>query len=473
MANAARINFNNYYDLAFEYMAHDAKKALDYIELACASALNSGDSLFITKSYRVGGQILYVLERYDEARKDLKRAMAMAGRLGFHRERGKAMSTLVAMLVLEARYDDALDMGYRRLELLNMLPDSIEYSVTHNSIGLVYYKLKDYGKAVSHFRRALDYRGNVLSRREHILMNISLAMVADGRYDQADSLIKVAQSHCERMGCEGSGIMSILYAQGWLAEQRHAFEDATNYYRASLNMARKVADSRFKLDNLTGLARIYLRTGQSDSLQAVLTDAEQVLGHDPPFALEAMKLHREFGNYYDQAGEHAKASRHHLRYALLHDSLYSAETINGLIKVNVERIEKDFQERMDMQKRLVVAKDELLSRQSWINRLLILLGVFVMGLFAMVLRDHRRGKRVRVMLERTVRSRTRDLQTQRTVLERRLAESESRFELLARKVRAQATSIRGLCDVARRDTGDTSVLDCLSAIEESSQGMLL
>src|SRR5690606_37215443 len=118
--------------------------ALKFISQAEQAALLSGDSLWIVKSKRVKGQILYRLQRLNEAVLILESALGIAKRNRLLNEEQYVAAALGTTCIFTSSLAKALEYSLRSWELGEEDDDKVVHYEYLNNIGVTYYKLGDF-----------------------------------------------------------------------------------------------------------------------------------------------------------------------------------------------------------------------------------------------------------------------------------------------------------------------------------------
>jgi tetratricopeptide (TPR) repeat protein len=267
--------FGPLYELTFEYIGVNNEEALRKIEGARKAALLSGDSLWIVKGNRVRGQILYLMERIEEARSVFDATMPIAERNGYDREMFYMVFGLGRSYLLQGKYDMAL-LDLFKAEYLagKLMRPEIVAEATH-VIGMVYYKLKDYRKALEYYFRATNAYDNMRNVPPHMQSNIALCYIYLRDISAAGHYVTEALNKCAT-GCSKPIMINIEYALGLLALRVGDLESAEEHLLKSLHLAHGHRDTRFQLDNIYLLAEIYMAQQRFREVEMFLADAEMI-----------------------------------------------------------------------------------------------------------------------------------------------------------------------------------------------------
>lgn len=137
-------NMYDYYD-----------KALECENAALLLALKENDSLKIVMSYRLKGATLRRMEKLDEALAMATKTFLIAKRNNFVDEMKFLLNTMALIYTNKAQYDLALDCNFQSLIVRELQGDQSEISVALNNIGVAYFKLRNYNRALEYFKNQL------------------------------------------------------------------------------------------------------------------------------------------------------------------------------------------------------------------------------------------------------------------------------------------------------------------------------
>lgn len=118
---------------------------MELLERAEKYAVSSGDSLSMALCWRVKGQLFVKMKRIEDAIEIFEFAVPITERNGFD------------------RYDVALQCFLQAKDLAAAQNDDRQYGSNLHNLGLLYYKLKDYRKAIYSIGMRLR---NMRNRRE-------------------------------------------------------------------------------------------------------------------------------------------------------------------------------------------------------------------------------------------------------------------------------------------------------------------
>ena len=282
--------------LTFQYMYNDDQKALEINQQAQEAALLCGDSLKIIKSLRVYGTILSALHKPDKALASLQPLLKISNLKEFGDEYLMVMYQAGICYSLMGRFDTALDCHFMLLEEAKARKDEQVIFWSTKNIGFVYYKLKDYKKAIHFMKRCLELNHHSQSPYQTSL-NLSLSYSHLESYDSARIFLNESVKSCGSE-CPEEAQVHLAYASGSLYYGLGQLEDAKEEFLKSLNIARRVGDARMQLDNIYLLAKIHIQGKQLVLAKDYLKDGEELVESGVPFNLEVMKVYEQLAELY-------------------------------------------------------------------------------------------------------------------------------------------------------------------------------
>ena len=353
--------FDVAYELGFEYFdSGDLNEALRVFERAEAIASAFGDSLKIVKSRRVKFQMLRRLDRSDEGILDLEKVFHIARRNGFREEQEYILNLLAIYHTLKANYDQALEYHFQNLVLREQNKDHSSIRESLNNIGVVYFKLRNYPKALEYYELAIQHdRQDAQSTfRDQLLINTALCHNQLKNFDIARQLIQEGMSYCAPTCSDYTtlhgefGLGVSFYGQGLYAE-------AKSHFTKSLQIATRSDNTRFQAENLVYVAHIYVKNHEFDSALVALAKTESIaLKHGYNELL--IESYKEYANLFSIKGDYQNASLFQKKYITLKDSIYSGELIDRIAKITTQ-----FQERVNL--KTIADKEETIARQREFN----------------------------------------------------------------------------------------------------------
>jgi Flp pilus assembly protein TadD len=445
--------FEALYELCFQYVMKDNVKALDLIRRAEAAALLSYDSLWIVKSRRVKGAILYYLERNNEAVEVLESVLPVAQRNGFVSESCYINQVLGRLSLFEGHYDKALSFFLRRLDLAKQLEDQGELFTAWHDIGICYYKLRDYDQALQYYFKALDGYLRLSIPSAVVCTNIALSYTNLGDLNRAREFIAVA-SRMSGAECPDRCQVNLKYAMGLVAKVERDNRSAEAFLLDSYAIAKGYNDTRFQLDNIYLLTEIFMDQRDFMKAKQYLDFAEDLMRRNKSYNLEMIKIYSRFSEVYIDLKDFKKASFYQSKYIALRDSIYREELTNSLMKVQANYLERENQAKLGAQREIILLNKEVLAGERKLRSATGIVAVLAVIVLLFVLRDYQRNKKLSRLLDEKVHERTNALELGRHELISFVKEQQLISEQFFSVIRQRVKTINGLCIAAGADLAD-------------------
>lgn len=294
-----------------------------------------GDSAGVASGLGNIGAGFYQSDEPDSADLYLKRARAMAERLGDHRTEGNAIGNLAAVQADRNEPRRAAELYARAAEVRLLTGDSRGAAADHNNLGLMAESLGDLDRARGAFDEALA-SNRAAGRDEPAAVNLinlgNLASLqgnyprAAARFHQALALLHV---HGNRVDMAGA-----LRALGLLELQRGDFGKALQRFSEALVVYRETGPLTDEIDVRRDIAIAHAAMGNLQGALIQLGRAEQLVSGDASapqqsgdLALARADLAMRFNTYPEAEREYLRAGQFFQKAA---DGRGQAEAESGL-----------------------------------------------------------------------------------------------------------------------------------------------
>ncbi|MGC1242344.1 MAG: tetratricopeptide repeat protein [Chryseosolibacter sp.] len=453
------------YEMTFQYAQKDNEKAL---QLICESedvAFESGNHLWMVKSKRVRGQLLYFVEKIPEAENELCDALAMAMTNGYKAEQLHIQNTLSKIYIFKGDYDNALKLDFRVLDLAYYLSDSAQIALAFNSAAFTYYKLKDYERALNYYKKVLGLVERVDNLElSSVLANISLCYANLKEFsvarDHAEWSLKICGS-----ACSGKPRINIEYAFGVIDFGEGDLHGAEEHFLKSYDLAKRFHDTRFQLDNIYMLADIKMEQRYFRDAESFLLQGEDLIDVSTPFKLEMIKIFSAFSKLYMVMQNFRKAAYYQGEYISLKDHIYNEDLTTNLMRTESEYLERENGIRIASQDEIIDLKEQIIVKQSILNRITLLLVLFFVVCIILLFRSYKQNKYLNRLLEGKIGERTRELQLSRDELLSACQEYSLLLKRTSRSVIETSRTIKGLCVIGRKEVNDPLALLYIEQID--------
>ena len=478
------------FNVAYELFDVDNQQAVLYANQAYQLALEIGDSLKITKSGRVLGQLLRRVDHSDEAIAQFMKILPITERNNLIVEQKRILNALVAAYMNEAMYDKALLYSFKSLEIREKEGDKMEISVALGNIGLVYYKISDFEQALEFYNRALEAKREVGDKKglDRLLINMSLCYNYLGKYEKAKEFVNKGLKICGE-NCDDVIKVEGEYCLGISSFKLKELNEALLHFNKSYEIAKRIGDRRFEAENIFEIAEIALEKEEYDTAFVKLKESE-MLSLAAGYNQILISTYFSFSKLYKLKKEYERASFYQSKYIQLKDSLYSENLIKNLAKV-----QGSYQERVNL--KTIREQDEILKLNQVIiskarAQYFFILTITILSILLtfVFVRFNRIQQRTNVELAKA----KREIESKNQVLELTNAELDARVnertEELNRSnkslqhvndeldnfiyktshdIRGPLASLKGITNVAMLDVKDTLALDYLKKLDSSAE----
>lgn len=429
------------HQLTGEYFDIDIEAALVIARMAEKEAKKSGDSALIVKSARVLGKNLIRQGRIEEA------ISVLLPIKDARNHPGELVAILNSLGVCQAylgKWDEALGYYFETIAIAEKQSDSTYLSIGLKNLGLAYYKLKDYAKALPFLIQSYSIE-KALDEINHMSpMNISLCYSNIRDYENARAYLMESVRLCGSQ-CPTSSLVHVRYAMGCILLGEHKADSASIAFESSLKFARSANDSRMQLDNIYQLADLY--KGKSDFFQAekLLKEGEDIINNGIPFNVEKIKIYSSLAELYLGLKNFEKAAIYQSRYISLRDSIYDESLTTKLMKIESEYLARENQLKLAVQEERIILKEEMIRKQKALNIAITTLAITAVGLCIVLYRSYKTKKGLNELLEQKIRERTIALEEARNSLLISLNERDLLLKRVTKEFLNIAYTIEGLC----------------------------
>lgn len=459
------------YELAFEYLDKDNEKALVFIEQAEQAALLSGDSLWIVKSKRVRGQILYKLERSDECVPLFENALAIAERNNFTKEYMMISNSAGIAYMYRNRFDKALISLVRSMEMAEQEKDSAYLSTSLNNIGLIYYHLNDFRKALNFLLRCVDVRKRIANAHPFDpFINISLSYAYLKEYDKARKYLQMSTNDCGE-NCMDGMLMHRGFASGLIYYGLDEYQNAKAQFLVSLRMARKEKNTRVTLDNISYISKILIKEGNLRQANLYLKEAEGIINKGVPFPDQMLVVYSGFCDLYESLKNYRKLAVYQSKYIELNDSIYSNKLTSRLMTAEAEFTQRENSAKIAAQSEIILLKEDIIKRQMLLSGVVGILCLLTLAFSIFIFGSLRQKKDANALLERRIRERTSELELNREALLKAIYEKDLWISRATGLISDSVGRVEGLCSTARMEIHDPKVRLYLQKISTTQAGM--
>ncbi len=478
------------FGIAYELFDVDNQEAVKYATDANLLAQELGDSLAITRSGRIRGQLLRRVDNTLESITQLEYILPIAKRNSYLSEEKIILNALAVSYTFIANYDKALEYNFQSLEIREREGDKKAISMALNNIGLVYYKLSNFEQSLDFYTRALNAKQEVNDSfdLEILLINIGLCYNKMSDHERAQEFVNQAFKICGEK-CDSQIRMQGEFVLGLSSFEFEEYSKSLIHFNTALDLSKEMGDRRFEaeISHYQGKLKMIDKDFPSavDWMKRAI-ELSKSSGYNGILIssfLELSKLYNETSNFQ-------QASYYQNEYIHLKDSIYSGELIKNLAK-----IQANYEERVNLQTirerdENIKLQNELIARQRLQYIFIVLVSILVVLLATVLIwanrRQHRHNaalseaKRViedqnkeltksNEELDRRVQQKTRDLFLTNESLTQVNEELDNFIYRTSHDIRGPLVTLKGVCNVALLDVKDTLAIDYLNRLDLTAE----
>lgn len=472
LENAVRVARNDVekYDalhgLAVEYIDHDNDKALQITKEAEAVAIGSGDTLCYIKSQRLKGQISYRLGMTQEAIACLKPLLNMPGLARHPNEHLSILNALSICHSIVGQFDWGLSYQFQTMQLAKKLTDSEYVAVSLMNIGLTYYKLRLFKKALPFMLRSHQMQDSLKITKFTSLINMSLCYRALHNLKESERFLERGLKVCGTE-CPPAARLHINYVSGCLFFDRQEYENAERAFLTSLKSSEELEDYRLVLDNICMLAEMHIRRNELATARVYLERGENVIAAGAPYNIERIGICKLLAGLYLQVKDYKKASLYQVEYNKFRDSVYNEALTANLMKIESEFLERENQTRIEKQLAVISDNEQTIERQSWLNIVVGLVSIMTIISTIFFYRSYRIKKNINILLEARVRERTSAIEFEVGGLVKELKEKALQMKRLGQAVGESVKSLKGMSNIASEDMYGSAMKVYVTKVDET------
>jgi hypothetical protein len=439
--------------LAVEYVDVDDKLALQIATQAEQAARVSNDSVSIVKILRLKVQILFRLDQIEEMLAACAEALPLAARTHSFDEYILIANIFGNGYLYQSRFDKALQFYFLAHETARKERSANLIGMVLGNIGITYYKLKDYRKALVYFLESYTIKKATGTLGFDTPLNLSLCHFQLNEHKRASEFLRESVIICGA-GCPTQSMTHIKYASGCIAFGMKQFDKAQAEFISSYNFAKSNGDSRMQLDNICLLVDILIKENQIKDAMHYLNEGEKLVDQGVSFHLEMIKLYARFSQVYISVRDFENASIYQSKYIALKDSIYNEGLTTSLMKIESHFLERENEQKLAEQAEIMILKEQIIGRQYLLNVVTGLLAMTCILFVAFLFKNYRRNKELNHLLDNKIRERTLELEANKNELANSLRLRDLLVQNAFLDISHVSTTIGGLCYTGIRDVSD-------------------
>lgn len=298
-------------------------------------------------------------------------------------------------------YEDALEYAFSAISKLENRPPDRTLASCYNTVALVYLNLKDFNRALSFHRKALEIRAKIgypkgVGQSRNNLGEVFLVL---GQYDSALYHLLLAKEIKQKNGDPAAATLNNL---GEVFAKTNRFKEAAEYFQQALTMHREMGDQIGQLKSLINLGDLSLLTADFRKAKIYLDESEKLSRQTG--SLEYLKQSlEEKVKFYKAQRDFSNAFLYQQELLQVKDSLLNvgkAEALSSLqIKYETDKKEQHIK-LLENEKSLQGI--QLQSNRNWVRWLIgsaVMLLIIIALIFYLFRISQRNKERVELLLK--------------------------------------------------------------------------
>lgn len=333
--------------------------------------------------------------RYDEALRLHIRGLDMARAVGDSSEWIQALNNIATDYRRMGMLDVAQSYHYQALTLCDESADTT-YQMRKNRVkalnglGNIYLSIFSYDDADSVFRQALEGEHQLGSATGQAINYANLGSIYSARGDDEKALDYYRQSmfyNKKDSNLLGMALCHLYF--GNIYERRQQFDLALREYKQSDRMMTDLKDLWHALEPRLALASVYYHTHEDAKALALLDRADATARQINSWE-HIVEVHHLYFQLMQRQGRYHEALDHHLIATAYQDSILDNEKLDRIhnIGINIERTRQ--QEMVNMAQNELQTEKRIRQQSAWLFGLtvILLLAVISALLYVQRMRHH-------------------------------------------------------------------------------------
>ena len=334
--------------------------------------------------------------RYDEALRLHIRGLDMARAVGDSSEWIQALNNIATDYRRMGMLDVAQSYHYQALSLCDESADTT-YQMRKNRVkalnglGNIYLSIYSYDDADSVFRQALEGEHQLGSATGQAINYANLGSIYSARGDDEKALDYYRQSmfyNKKDSNLLGMALCHLYF--GNIYERRQQYDLALREYEQSDRMMTDLKDLWHALEPRLALASVYYHTHEDAKALALLDRADATARQINSWE-HIVEVHHLYFQLMQRQGRYHEALDHHLIATAYQDSILDNEKLDRIhnIGINIERTRQ--QEMVDMAQNELQTEKRIRQQSAWLFGLTVILLLAVISALLYVQRMRHRS----------------------------------------------------------------------------------
>jgi hypothetical protein len=220
------------------------------------------------------------------------------------------------------------------------------------------------------------------------------------------------------------------------------------------------------------LREINVKEGNERSAWVILKECEKLVGANSPYRRETFVLYANLAKVCQNLKKYKQAALYYEKYLQLRDSVYGQNFISNLVKAEAEHVQKENEAKLESQSQILQLKEATITQKNHLNVAISLVVVVLLLLGLLLLKRNREKRKINHLLELKVQERTKELEVNRNDLLKACKQRDLLIGKTAENIRGSLASIKGICNVGRKQVVDPEVTSFFVEMDASSDALL-
>lgn len=296
-------------ELSRSLLRSNPQQALYYAQEALNTAKELGSDLYLAKSLHGVGVCHNAFSSYEKSLDYLREALSLFEQLENYEGAASVLHDIGIIYALKGRNREALEVFHRSAELRETYSGTNEILQSLNALGILYGEIGKYQTAVDYFLRGLnlasDNREMYSGELGAIYNNLGNLYYWMRDFDKALSHYTRASEHRVERGdklgeAQSFGNMAGIYLE------RNEWDEALVYLRRARTIFQQYGNANMHAQTLNNIGLVYMRQGNYPTALAYLYRSLQVIESVQRTFLYPSLLH-DIGHIYLKLGNYSEA----------------------------------------------------------------------------------------------------------------------------------------------------------------------
>lgn len=315
-----------YNELTWQYRMVDRDKAINYGNLAIATAAKINYKKGIAQAYNDLGIIFFDKENYDSAIALYNHSLEIRKQLKDEKGQAKLYNKIGIVFQKQGLFEKALDNQFKALSLFEKTNDKTGVSYSLNNIGIINQNMGLYKEAIKYQERSIGIKEEMGDKYGLAGSYVNIANNYLNIHDFSKSAFYYQKAiNISRALGDKEYLSNALNNYGGQFLATGSVEKAIPLIKESYQLRDSLGDTKGMVSCMNNLAEAYLQKKMYDTAEAILNKAldkgKNAVNCNP----EINKVYSSLSKLYEEKGEPGKALSMFKLYASTKDSLYTDE----------------------------------------------------------------------------------------------------------------------------------------------------